>query len=267
MRIPKQAVAIMLGLCLLAPASLCRGETEKEKVEHRWYSCSSKDRDVVGYFHIMRKDSGYESAPVLLQYEAVVIVEGKELQAKTNIICKDDEYFTPVKIEQEQTYAAGDGITHKASISIEWSSGDAGKSGVPEGFAEGKLRGNVRGKTVELPIPEHTVTEFAMFEIVRRLPIRKDTSFQFNLLTLESLRVQESQKVVYGGREEIEIGGQKRKLHKFEHRAELETKTEYWVDDNRELIRVVFQGRDEMVLTSEARAKKLVRNGAQKLAK
>jgi hypothetical protein len=46
------------------------------------------------------------------------------------------------------------------------------------------------------------------------------------------------------------------KLHKFEESGEGINPIQYWVNDERELVRVVMDGRKEFLLTTEEKAKK-----------
>jgi len=245
MRKANRILLMVVGLCLLASADLAGQAADGGRADgERWYSYGARDLDAVGHCRLGRKDSTDESASILLQYELVAEVEGQRLKASVETVCRDDDYLTPLKLDVR-------GNVTNMSISIEWPVAEGEEAEDTARMAEGKLSGTVRGRSVELALPEHTVTDLTLLEIVRHLPREKDASLEFSLLEIPRLRLKRNQRVVCVGLKTVEIDGRERKLHKFEHRAELGTKAQYWVDGEGELVQFVYEGRDEFVTAPE----------------
>jgi hypothetical protein len=239
---------LALGVALVVASGLAlAGEERKEgKVfTDRWYAWSYGG-DPSGCFHVIQKESGEEGAPVLLVHEFVAARRGKRLALTMQTFSKDDAYFSPVKIISQ---GEGDDELKSFTALIE-------RQG-PEGSSAGKLVATVKGgKKAELAIPEHTVTDFALFEVVRRLPFDKEKAFEFNSLEASELNLKKNHKLSYLGQDELTVGDQVMKLHKFEESGEGINPIQYWVNDERELVRVVMDGRKEFLLTTEEKAKK-----------
>jgi hypothetical protein len=124
------------------------------------------------------------------------------------------------------------------------------------GPSAGKLK-TTGDRKVEMEIPEHTVADFALFEIVRTLPFDKEKVFELNWMKAIDLGhpwLRMDHKVAYLGREELETKGRKQTLHKFEQKGQAVESINYWVGDDRQLIRVLKDGREEFLLTTKEKA-------------
>jgi len=212
----------------------------------------SRDGKARGYFHIVKKASGEEAAPVLLVHDMVTNETGKQKSLHMQTFCKDDAYFSPVRI-----VCGGEGRSAtNMNARIERPAG---------GPSAGKFKGTVDDREVEIDIPEHTVIDFALFEIARTLPFDKDKVFEFNwtrAIGFKRPRPNRGHKVAYAGREELEIEGKKQTLHKFEQTGKGIQPTYYWVNDDHQLVRVLWDGRrDEFVLTTKEKATAALKAG------
>jgi hypothetical protein len=188
-----------------------------------------------------KKASGQEGAPVLFVHDLAINQEGARLSVHLQTFCRDDAYFSPVRVVW-----AGEGVfAFNVDATIERPAG---------GPSAGKLKATVDGQELKDDIPEHTVTRFALFEIVRTRPFDKDKVYEFNLLNENGPDVEEDSKVTYIGREELEIEGKKQTLHKFEQTTR-GTPAYYWVSEDHQLVRILWDGRrNEFVLTTKEKA-------------
>jgi hypothetical protein len=226
------------ALCMTV-LSIVGAEDEKPAAD-RWYRWSLRN-EPSGYFHVVRKASGDEAAPVLLEHQFVIKWQAKRLKLAVQTFCRDDEFLSPVKIVSK-----GEGDDEARSFTATIVRGADGR---------GKLKADVGGREVEMDVPAKTITGFAMFEIVRKLPFDREKPFEFNVLDETELKLIPSQKIAYVGPDEVTVDGGKQALHKFTHTDGDRTVTEFWVDDKHELIRAVMDGRKEYLLTTEEKAR------------
>ena len=205
-----------------------------------WCICSENGQ-ACGYLHAVKKASGEKAAPVLfVQDWAINILDG-DLLVRVQILCKDDAYFSPVRIV---CTGEDDGPTN-IDLGIERPVG---------GPSAGKLIGTVDDTKYEQDIPEHTVIDLALFEIVRTRPFEKDKVFEFNWLGAYGLSFIKAHKVTYVGREELEIEGKKQMLHKFEETGEGDL-VSFWVSEDHQLVRMQADaGETEFVRTTKDKA-------------
>ncbi len=229
----------MALLLLIALASITNAA--QERATDRWYTWSLRG-EPCGYFHVVRKAGTTRTAPVLFNHDFQINYRGTRLSLKMQTSCRDDALFTPLRIVSR---GDGDDEVGNFAADIKWT-----KEG-------GKLAATVNGRQVQKLLPHRTVTDFALFEIVRRLPFNKDKTFEFHCLEASELNLKKNNRVRYLGREEIDLRGKKTSLHKFEQETEHGRKpAQYWVNEGRELIRIVIDGRKEFLLSTEADAKR-----------
>ena len=204
-----------------------------------WYAYAG--RGITGYLHVVRRPSGDKLAPVLFVHEFAVKWQGEVMSLHLETLCRDDAYYTPIRITSK-----GEGDEDEFGnfvADIEWRK-------TPKGMV-GALKTAVRGRDRELALPERTTTLFAMFEIAKRLPLKKDNVFKFHALEASELNLKEDQTLSYVGDEEIEFHGETLTAHKFEHRDARRLVTELWFSKKRELVRVRIDEDKEMVLTTK----------------
>ena len=218
---------------------------DAKPVTDRWYRWSLRGEPAgwfhAGCFHVVQKETGDKDAPVLLEHEFVVNWKGKHISLAMQTTCLDDEYLSPVKIVSK---GEGDEEMKSFTATIERK-----KDGT------GKLKAVVGGRGVEMDIPAKTVEGFAVFEIVRKLPFERKKPFEFTMLEGTELNLKPGHEIVYDGQGEIAIDGEKKMLHRFDHTQRGRVRTQFWVDEKHELIRVVMDGHKEYVLTTEEKAK------------
>lgn len=225
---------LLLCLILVPAACFAQSSPAGKVVTDRWYAFSLSGTPA-GYFHVVRRQVPGEAAPVRFEHEFAVKWRGEAMVLRMRTTCKDDPYFTPVKIISE---GKGEEV---ASFEAH--------------IADGKMRVTADGKEYEEAIPEHTVTDFALLEIIRRLPFRAGVVFQFHSLEASELNLKRNHKITYVGGEELELAGKTVSLHRFEQTGEGIRPCQFWVDDQHELIRVLMDERKEVLLTTEKEAK------------
>ena len=225
---------LLLCLILVPAACFAQGSPAGKVVTDRWYAWSLSGTPA-GYFHVVQRKLPGEAAPVQFEHEFALKWRGEAIYLRMRTTCKDDPYFTPVKIISE-----GKGE--------EVASFEANITG-------GIMRVTAAGEESEKEIPQHTVTDFALFEIIRRLPFRPGTVLEFHSLEASELNLKRDHKITYLGPEELELGGERRSLHHFEQTGKGIGPCQFWVDDRHELIRILMDGRKEFLLTTEKAAK------------
>ncbi len=105
-----------------------------------------------------------------------------------------------------------------------------------------------------LKIPERTVTDLALFEVVKTVPFDTDKPFDFNSLEASELNVKQNHRLRYLGEEELIVAGKMTTLHKFEHTGGGIRAGYFWLNDKHELIRVLMDDRKEFLLTTKDKA-------------
>jgi len=229
---------LLVLCCVLVPATcFAQSNPGGKVVTDRWYSWSLSGKPA-GYFHVTQKSLPGHPPTVRFEHDFAVQWQGEAIRLQMQTTCKDDPYFTPVKI-----ISAGEG-EEVASFEAK--------------IAGGKMRVTGEAGEFEREIPEHTVTDFVLFEIVRRLPFRPGTVLQFHSLEASELNLKKNHKITYLGREELELAGKKTSLHRFEQTGEGIGPCQFWVDDEHELIRILMDGRKEFLLTTEKAAKAIL---------
>jgi hypothetical protein len=233
-------VTALAGAALFSWAALAQEAAESKASLDAWYLWSLSGKPC-GYFHAVKKSSEQDTAPVLFVHDFRINAKGQRICLRMQTFCKDDPYFTPVRI-----VSGGEGE--------EATNMDATIERPAEGPSAGKLKTTLRGRNIEIDVPEHTVTDFALFEIVRTLPFDKEKVFEFNSLEASELNLKRDHKVVYVGRDELDIEGRKQALHKFEQSGKGIRPCYYWVNEDRQLVRVLMDGRKEFLLTTKEKA-------------
>ncbi|MDJ0646472.1 MAG: hypothetical protein QNJ57_10870 [Flavobacteriaceae bacterium] len=104
-------------------------------------------------------------------------------------------------------------------------------------------------------MPKHTIPSFNVWAIVPELPFdKKEGTFRFHALDETKLYVKKNQTISYLGKVSEDINGTKETLHKFIHQGVKMKATHYWVNDNRELVKIVLDGEFEFVLSTKEEA-------------
>jgi len=227
-------------------------EAEQEIVRQRWYIAYSHDSPV-GYIHSALRKTGDLSAPLLFVHKHYMGKRGKRGvhgESTTQILCKNDPYFTPVRIDHSASVWGLIPI-RRASARIDYR--------FPYGYSDGILDGKIwperiaQGPTVSIVVPEHTVAISNILEIIPRLPFKAGQVFEYTALYEEHAMLEMNNKISYLGKQDVRFNGRTRTFHSF-LRSSGRLLTYYYVDDHHQLV-LVRTGRDQLIQTSEEEAK------------
>jgi len=220
-----------------------------------WYLLSI-DNQPSGYLHVLRKSSPDASSDAKLdfEYEMLTNSQSQRVLVKMQTVCDDDAYLFPLSVTADIDERGQAPATLKATVDKE----------VPYGASKGTMRIIYRKSdkiyNLDRDIPEHTVSDAALLEIIPRLPFVEGTVFKFNFLQLNKLKVRKNHQIRYLGLDTITINNTTKSLHKFEQKGSGIKKMEYWLDDNHQLIRTLEDGKEELLLSTPADVKRLVKN-------
>ena len=101
-------------------------------------------------------------------------------------------------------------------------------------------------------IPARTIPSFNVWAIVSELPFDKKGTFKFNLLDETKLYVKRNQTINYLGKHDEDVNGEKTLLHKFVHQGDKVKPAYYWVNDDRELIKILLDGKFTFTKSSKS---------------
>jgi len=214
------------------------------QVAERWYKAGHGE-DHSGYFHVTQEKSKALDVPIVFTHEIVEAHEGRRASLTIKVFCKDNPYFTPVRLVS----TGGCGAT-PYTARIQWRPDKTGE--LLGMFADGGPADGT-GTESDPPLTENTVACFVVFDIVQRLPFDKGATFAFHFLDELELNIDRNCKISYRGTEKITLEGKEVQLHHFEQKGGNMKPVQYWVNDKHELVRVVTDG--ELLLTDEAGAK------------
>ena len=239
----KRAGLAVAALMMLEGAGWA--QTNAKPGTDEWYKWSSlRSKEATGYFHMAKGASPDKATPVVFTHEFVLSYQGKLMSLKMQTWSRNDEWFTPVRIMSE---GQGNDEFGTFEARIDWPVGDA--------KGAGRLRAMIGTRKIEFEMPARTSTAFSIFEIVKGRPFDAEKVFEFNSLEAEELNLKKDHKLTYVGPEELEVSGEKVKLHKFEQTEGGRTPVQYWVNEGHELVRVLMDGSKEFLLTTEEKAK------------
>ena len=236
-------VMASMACAVLFSALVFAEDVPAPKTTDSWYLWSTQGQrdEAKGYLHIRRGSVDEKLAPVRLEIDFRIMSKGKSLRLLLQEWCKDDAWLSPVKIVSQ-----GEGDDEFGTFTATVSR--------MAGTTAGKLSAVLKGRKVEIEVPEHTATFFGLFEVVRTLPFDKDKVFECAVLESEELNLKKDRKIVYLGEEELDVAGELMRLHKFEHTGAGRVVACYWLNDKHELLRVLIDGRKELVLTTREKA-------------
>ena len=207
-----------------------------------WYKYTGR-RGMTGYLHVVKRRADYMVCRVALVHDFVINVKGKRLSLKLETLCKDDAFYTPVKITSK---GEGDDEFGNFTADIDWRKTDAGTVGT--------LTTAINGRNRTLKLPERTITGFGLFEVVKQRPFKKDDVLKFHSLEASELNLKKDNTLTYVGEEKIRRHDWGVQTHKFEHERGGRLVTEFWLNENRQLVRVIIDGSKTMILTTKDHA-------------
>lgn len=210
----------------------------KDTIASQWYQWSIKGKPV-GYLSILKTKSEMKNAPILFEHKIHIRVEKSEININLKTYSMDNKHYYPMKI-------ISDGRGEEASsftAEFEKQNSDSGSLG--------KLK-ITRGKTKEtyIDMPKDVSTDFVLFSIVENLPFKKGIVFSFNLLESTELNLKKNHSIKYIGLDET------RNLHHFIQKGEGSSPAHYWVNNDHKLIRALWDGNKEFLLSTESEIKK-----------
>tara|TARA_R110002073_G_scaffold72537_1_gene177676 strand:+ start:711824 stop:712597 length:774 start_codon:yes stop_codon:yes gene_type:complete len=92
-------------------------------------------------------------------------------------------------------------------------------------------------------MPSRTIPSFNVLAIVPNLEFDRKGTFKFNALDETKLYVKKNQTINYLGQEDTAVDGKNTKLHKFVHQGKGMVPAYYWVNDSKELVKIVLDGK------------------------
>lgn len=104
-------------------------------------------------------------------------------------------------------------------------------------------------------IPNQTIPSFNVWAIVPQLPFNKtEGTFKFNSLDETKLYVRKDQTIDYQGEEVADINGESQTLHKFVHKGKKMKPAYYWVNNDRQLVKILLDNQYEFVTSTKEEA-------------
>jgi len=236
---PKALAPLPLALLAVVFAAQAFAADKAKLLVDDWYKYTG-GRGRTGCLHVVKRRAGYEYPRVAFVHDFVAAVKGKRLSLKLATLCKDDAFYTPVRITSK---GEGDDEFGNFTANIGWRKTDAGTVGT--------LTTAINGRKITLALPERTITGFCLFEVVKQRPFKKDDVLKFHSLEALELNLKKNNTLTYAGEEEIGFRGGRVKAHKFEHKRRDRLVTEFWLNEKRQLIRVIIDGSKTMILTTK----------------
>lgn len=248
MRYARISVLLML-IGILGAAVYAYDFGSRAKPTDRWFLINIKGQ-AAGYVHAVCKVSGADAGPIKLEHEILTDWQDKKVRLKVQTYCEDNDYYFPVSASAEIREPGKDPATVTATV----------QKKVPYGNSQAKMqvvyRTGEKEYNLDKNLSEHTVTDYALLDIVPRLPFKEGRVFEFDLFIVEKLQAQRSHKIDYRGLEKVSINGTEKMLHKFEQKGSGIKNVKYWVDDDKQLVRVLKDDKEELLLTTQAEAEK-----------
>ena len=100
-------------------------------------------------------------------------------------------------------------------------------------------------------IPERTIPSFNLLAIVPNLKLDRQGTFKFNSLDETKLYVKKKQTINYIGKSKESVDGEDLDLHKFVHQGKGMKPAYYWVNDNKELVKILLDGKFAFTLSEK----------------
>jgi len=239
------AVLVMVAVVF----SIGHGEVRGRRgaVADRWFVIRIKG-EAAGYLHAVRKASGDAWAPILFKHERLIDSKDDKVWLSVQTYCRDNHYYSPVKATAQIRQP------DKKSATIEAVMEKKTQYGCSKSEMRLVYRTGDKEYELDKELPEHTVTELSLMELIERFPFVEGPIVEFNFLDINKIKVKKKHKIAYLGLEKIEIKGQERALHKFEQKGSGIKQVHYWLDDNHQLLRILKGKKEELLLSSRAEA-------------
>ena len=100
-------------------------------------------------------------------------------------------------------------------------------------------------------VPAVTIPSFNILAIVPNLKFDREGTFKFNSLDETKLYVKKKQTINYLSKEKVSIDGEEQELHKFVHQGKGMKPAYYWVNDNKELVKILLDEKFVFTLSNK----------------
>ena len=253
MRTPKTLIPlVLLSLAVLFSLGFW-GRSGNVSPSDTWYLLRIKGQPS-GYLHVSRRTSDRDSAAVMFVHDIVTRTENESIDLHIETHCQDDPYYFP--IQATATIRKPGHLPDTLTILV--------RKKVPYGASKAKMfityDTGTKRYNLKKDIPQHTVPAHVLMEIIPVLPLQEGTVFEFNLLDATKLKPRKNHKIDYLGPEETQISGRTMSLHKFRHKGSGVKETLYWTDDKHQVLRCLRDGKEELLLSTQADVKRLIRD-------
>ena len=222
-------------------------------ISDNWYLLNIEGQPS-GYIHVSSRTSNDPLAPVIFVHDIVTRTQKESNDLRIETYCQDDPYYYPVKATA--TIRQPGQIPAVLTIAVE--------KKFPYGASKAKMfityDTGTKRYNLKKDIPAHTVPAHLLMEIIPLLPRQEGTVFEFNLLDTAKLKPRKNHKVEYLGLEDVEISSRTMSLHKFRHKGSGVKETFYWTDEKHQVLRCLRDKKEELVLSTQAEIKRLIRN-------
>ena len=111
-------------------------------------------------------------------------------------------------------------------------------------FIESKHESSIR-------VPAVTIPSFNILAIVPNLKFDREDTFEFNALDETKLYVKKKQTINYLGKSNESVDGEMQELHKFVHQGKGMKPAYYWVNDKKELLKILFDDKFSFTLSKK----------------
>ena len=220
----------------MGKAYVFQGE-KKKIIAEDWYLYHI-DKQPVGYLHVVQNRLMDKFGAFLFQHEFVLKSDGAIQRLFIETLCRDDNGLTP----EEMTLR----WNNEAQASIRVAFEESPTHTVFEGVFKA-LPGQAKQT---MPVPEHTITDLLMFEVVKKLSFEKQT-LSYHLLESAELNLKKDRKLEYMGKDR----GMKN-LHLFTETTR--GQASYWLDEKRNLMRVLWDRDKEFILSDREGAEAII---------
>jgi hypothetical protein len=203
----------------------------EKKISETWYLYRI-DRQPAGYLHAVAKELPYRRGTLLFEHRFVIRDAGRVSEIKISTYCMDDNYLTPQRmiIKWPDT----------AEVDVRFEQKPANKT--PGGI----FRPDPENTENRMAIPDHTATDLLLFEIVKRRSFENET-FSYHLLESAEFHLKKDKKLKAMGKDPDQSS-----LYRYVETTD--QSASYWVDEDRNLIRVVWDNDKEFIKTDKATA-------------
>ena len=211
-----------------------------------WY----KAADNQGYISLER--SVNENGNPVLKTVVKANFDNEKLDFSLITTCDNEKMVDASKLEFDGTIDSNMNTVNftgkrvkKTKNSVFWHfSGDYKNQMSPDPevkeFIDSKHESSIR-------VPAMTIPSFNILAIVPNLILDREGTFEFNSLDETKLHVKKKQTINYLSKEKVSVDGVEQELHKFVHQGKGMKTAYYWVNDNKELVKIMLD--DKFVFT------------------